>query len=251
VKKKANGRDSAMVGKPGGIPAAAAPPERPAAPAMSTPPRDRTRPQLKPIRIKKEWLWLGLGAALVAAGVVAGWLWQADQRNTLLAFLTIAGFGSGGIMVYRSIQGQAKPGESRVVTIAKEGGAKAPTVDEAKTEKGEVNSLNIYAREYEGSIYPQKIAFEWVDNSIGQKQKCRNNGHWYYVHRWDIGKGQLVPFILPDTRFKDPAVVARYLALPAQRRYLRHRETLGKYIGPGILAALCIAAFVVIIALGG
>jgi len=193
---------------------------------------------------KQYWLWMSLGILLLLAGVGVGYLWMADQRNSLLALATIAVWGGGGYLMYRQLKGDIRGGDDRVVVIPGE---------KVKGKAGPINSLNIYAKKDEHSdiIYPEKIAFEWEENPRGQPQKCLNTGKWYYVHLFDIASGQLIPFILPDIKYSDPARMARYLDLPAQKKYMRHRESLGKYIGPGILAALCVVGFIVIIALGG
>lgn len=193
---------------------------------------------------KQYWLWMGLGILLLLAGVGLGYLWMADQRNSLLALATIAVWGGGGYLIYRQLKGQVKGEDHQIIVIPGEN---------IKTKTGSVNSLNIYAKKDDSTsiIYPEKIAFEWVEKPRGQPQKCLNTGKWYYVHLFDIASKKLIPFTLPDIRYSDPALMARYLDLPAQKKYMRHRESLGKYIGPGILAVLCIVAFVVIIALGG
>lgn len=193
---------------------------------------------------KQYWLWMGLGALLLLAGVGLGYLWMADQRNSLLALATIAVWGSGGYLIYRQLKGQVRGEDHQVIVIPGEN---------IKSKTGSVNSLNIYAKKDDstGIIYPEKIAFEWVEDPRGQPQKCLNTGKWYYVHLLDIASGKLIPFTLPDIRYSDPALMARYLDLPAQKKYMRHRESLGKYIGPGILAVLCVVGFIVIIALGG
>ena len=113
--------------------------------------------------------------------------------------------------------------------------------------------MNIYAAHDEdiGAVVPQRIVFENVYKPAGQPQRCLNTNKDYYVHMWDIKKSRLVPFVLADRKYTDPSILARYLGLPAQRKYLRNRESLMKLIGPGILAVAVIGAFITIIALSG
>ena len=133
-----------------------------------------------------------------------------------------------------------KPSDSRVVAS----GGKKVNIN--------ANVLNIYANvDDNGNHYAENIEFDYHDNPQGQLWQCMNNGKHYRVNIWDLKLKRLVPFTLPDAKYVDPAFMARYLELPAQRKYLRHHDTMMKYIGPGILALLDVAGFIAIIALSG
>lgn len=191
---------------------------------------------------KLGFMALAAGMAVLAIFIGAIWMRSASMRNPFPGLIAVGMLAGAGYLVYW----QMKSGDSGSSVIVLQGGlAKPPT--------GPINSLNIYAYKEDatGAIFPEKIAFEWLENPQGQPQQCLNTGRWYFVHIWDIAKACLVPFHLPDAKYSDPALLARYLELPAQKKYLKHREGLGKYIGPGILAALNVATFILIIILAG
>lgn len=180
--------------------------------------------------ISKQWLWLGLGFVLLAAGIGLGFLWMQDKRNPFWAFLTLATVAAGVFIIYRNI----KPKEKSI-----------PVLLPGKKITESVVCLNIYAKKNdEGIVYPEQIVFELTTKPEGQPNQCINTGQYYPVNIWDIDKHKLVPFVLPDEKYTDPAFLARYLEQPAQKKYLQHRESLMKYIGPGILAILIIVGFI-------
>jgi hypothetical protein len=196
-----------------------------------------------PGRSKNQWLLMGLGLACILMGILAGYYYMQDQRNMFLAILMLAALSGG---VYLIITQYRKTGDQVVIIPGQVDGKKSGKIKVA-------NSLNIYGKKNEltGTYYAEKIAFEMVKDPKGQPQQCINTGKYYYVHIWDIDRGILVPLVLPDTKYTDPAKMARYLELPDQKKYLRHREGLMKYIGPGILALMDAGGFITIIALGG
>jgi hypothetical protein len=118
---------------------------------------------------------------------------------------------------------------------------------------GNINSLNIYARagvEDEKPIVPIIANFEYVKSPLGQPWKLTNDGRHYHLHIIDIQTGNLRAFGLQDAAYVDPAIFARFLENPAQKRYIEYvRESLAKWIGPGILAVMDCVGFVMIIIL--
>ena len=200
--------------------------------------------------INRYWLLVGLAMGLFALSIVLGNFWFANPTNQIVGIITVALFIGGAWLTRRQIKHRHDiTGNAKVNIIP----AKASPVDSGVEQttvpsNGHIpNSLNIYATKNDDVIMAQKIAFENVYEPMGQPQKCLNTGKFYYVHIWDIAKSRLVPFILPDTKFTDPAIMARYLGLPSQKKYLRHRESLMHYIGPGILAVMCVAGLIAII----
>ena len=206
-------------------------------------------------KINRYWVVLGIGLGCLVFGVVFGAIWMANPLNQALGLLTIALFIAGVILCIRQFRHRHDIGEVTAVNITvaavvKEG--EKPASQEV-IGVGTINCLNIYAGLDAdiGKVVAQKVVFEAMVNPMGQPQRCLNLGKDYYVHIWDIEKGRLVPFILPDSKYTDPSILARSLALPAQRKYLRNRESLLRLIGPGLLFVGVLIGFITIIALSG
>lgn len=210
----------------------------------------------KPVRkvwrlpINRYWLLLGGGLVSLGLGVWVGGLWLASPDLLVLGFLTIALFIGGVVLVIRQVKHRHDVGGGATVNIGQVPGVGAEQVGGNGSTP---NSLNIYAAYDEdiGAVVPKRIVFENIYKPVGQPQRCLNTNKDYYVHIWDITKSKLVPFVLKDRKYTDPSILARYLGLPAQRKYLRNRESLMKLIGPGILAVAVIFALITIIALSG
>lgn len=216
-------------------------------------PEEPQQPAKKWLRIPKfnyYWLWLGIGIGSLGLAVWIGSLWLASPDILALGILTIALFGGGGILVKRQIKHRGDIKGEVLVNIGQVSGV---SNDQVGKNGFKPNSLNIYAIRDEdvGAVVPQRIVFENVYQPLGQPQRCLNTNKDYYIHIWNIEKSRLVPFMLPDRKYTDPSILARYLGLPAQRKYLRNRESLIKLIGPGILAVGVIVGFITIIALSG
>ena len=208
--------------------------------------------------INRYWIILGIGLGCLVFGVVFGAIWMANPLNQFLGILTIALFMAGVIICIRQFRGRHNIGEGATVnitaptTVTVKEGEPQPQKQEVIKE-GTINSLNIYAGMDAdiGKVVAQRVVFEAMVSPMGQPQRCLNLGKDYYVHIWDIKKGRLVPFILPDSKYTDPSILARSLALPAQRKYLRNRESLLRLIGPGLLIVGVLVGFITIIALSG
>jgi transcriptional regulator with XRE-family HTH domain len=178
------------------------------------------------------------GACLIGLGVFVAATFGLNSRDPYPALIAIVGITGGGFLIYL----QARPSGERVV------------VSPRAKPKGQCNSLSIYARKetINGKviIFPDYVTFELLDKKDchGQPQQCLNDGKFYYVHIYDINTKELKAFVLPDTKYVDPAIAARYLQLPAQRRYLRHRTSLLKAVSPWVLGALVLFGFIALIA---
>lgn len=206
-------------------------------------PKDITEP--KPAKqFDTRLLELIGGLLTIAAAIGSGALWMQNERNQMLAMLTIGLFGGGVYLLYRYLH---KPDTSTVIVMPGSTGGKVTKVT------GPVNSLNIYAQRDDatGIVFPEKVSFEWVEHPLGQPWHCLNTDKHYFVHRWDIDRSALVPFVLPDAKYTDPALLAEYLSLEDEKRYMRHRPSLMHYIGPAIMGIMVGVGFLVIIILGG
>ena len=200
--------------------------------------------------INRYWVLLSGGLGLLGLGVWVGGLWLASPDLLALGFLTIVLLIGGVVLVIRQVKHRHDVGGGAMVNI---GQVPSVAAEQVGGNGSTPNSLNIYAANDEdiGAVVPKRIVFENVYEPVGQPQRCLNTNKDYYVHIWSIEKNKLVPFVLPDLKYTDPSILARYLGLPAQRKYLRNRESLIKLIGPGILAVAVIGAFITIIALSG
>jgi len=201
----------------------------------------------------KYWLLLGFGVLILTVSIIIGVIWQSMPENKVIGMTTVILFIGGGLLVWRQLKHwrddrggiEVKIGDVSITTneekaLASDNGSHTP------------NSVNIYAnKDEDGNVMPLRIAFEYVEDPLGQPQRCLNTGKYYYIHIWDIVGEKLLPFMLPDRKFVDPAKLARYLGLPAQKKFLRHRESLMKLVGPGLLTVGVVAGFIVIIAMSG
>lgn len=197
------------------------------------------------------WWWVAALVCIILV-VTLGSYWFATPSNhfvgVIVALLAVVSF----VLIRRQIKHRHDIKFREVAVNIDTNGVKGKV--EVKDNGNLPNSLNIYAykdKDEEDKVYPLKLAFENVYEPAGQPQRCLNDNKDYFVNISDVGTKKLKPFILPDSRYTDPSIMARYLNLPAQRKYLRHRESLMKYIGPGLLLVANIGAFIAIIALGG
>lgn len=176
----------------------------------------------------KRWTYLVAGLVCIFIGVVVGMLWSDQRENMLLTVVVIMAWPGGIYLIYRSF----KKSDTDVVIV----GADKPTTA--------VNSLNIYAKKDKstGKIYPEKIAFEWINEPMGQPQQCTNNGRWYYVHIWDIETNLLKAFTLPDNQYFDPREFANVIRMPAHNKLFEQELTLLQKASPFIMVAVFVIA---------
>lgn len=215
-----------------------------------------------PSFISRKWMGIGGGIVSILLGIAAGNAWiHLKQGNNFLGIFVMLLIGGGiygviwgirqgiergsSVVVVRP-EGDAVPSDKAVVpaeTQALELAAKGRGVKNvAAAVVGNVNSLNVYAREGvgdENEIVPVITRFEWTDKPLGQPWKLTNDGHYYYFHVIDIKTGNFRAGTLKDAKYVDPSIFARFLENPAQKRYIEYmRESLAKWIGPGILALM-------------
>lgn len=161
---------------------------------------------------------------IVALGLVVPLyqLYLIDRANPLVVVGLIGCFIGSGFLLHRGW----RAGRQEEAVIV---GAEKPA--------GPINSLNIYARKDEdtGQIYPEKIAFEWVDEPEGQPWQCLDDGNWYHLNIWDIVAGKLKPFILPDSQYFDPREFANVITMPAHKKLFERRQSLFQKIAPWIM----------------
>lgn len=102
-------------------------------------------------------------------------------------------------------------------------------------------------------IYPDKIVFEDVYEPKGYPWQCTNDNKKYYVNIWSEVKKALIPFVLPDQQYYDPAVFAeRVLALPAHRKIFERKETMFHKLKTGLLVlTIGIIIFLILTTTGG
>jgi hypothetical protein len=207
--------------------------------------------------LNRYWLLLISGLFSFILSIVVGIFWQSMPENQLVGMLAVVLFIAGVILIWRQFKHRHEVwGGGVEVNImqtnmgtAKSGKGVAPT--RLSGGDGKPNSIVITATKDEdtGQVMPESIAFANLYKPKGQPVKVLNFNEFYHVQIWNIDKKRYAPLILPDRKFTDPAVMARYLSLPAQRKYLRHRESLMRFVGPGLLAVGVVVGFITIIAL--
>jgi hypothetical protein len=188
----------------------------------------------------KRWAFVILGVWLIGGGVALGAIWMDNPESTILGIACIAAIIGGVWLVYSRLRAPTPTGSVIVATGGPTGGRKSTA-----------NSLNIYVKKDEdtGDVVPDRVVFEDMAKPMGQPQHCLNDNKWYHVHIWDLEKRSLRAFSLPDAQYSDPAILARYLEQPAQKRYLRHRPSLLRFVGPGILALMVGLGFILLVIL--
>lgn len=202
-------------------------------------------PKIK-IALNRYWLLVLAGiVSLIVGGVVCA-VWMSSPTNQLLGMVTLAAFIGGAWLLWRQFRHRHELGTGATVSIAD-----IASGGNGKVDMKSANTLIIEAKLDEDLevVIPQRVAFVNRNNPGGQPWKCRNNGQNYFVEIWDIAKHKFLPFLLPDQEYTDPAFMAKYLDQPAQTKFMQHRESLMKYIGPGLLVVANIGAIIGIVAL--
>lgn len=194
--------------------------------AVADKPEDIAQPEIEPdttpeINIKKSggriWWMVAVGACLVVMGF-AGFVYFATSQNMAIGLFSVLAVIGGGFLAYHGFKTKD---EGIIIT---QNGVEAPTIT--------ANSLN---------IYPDSIKFEELprDQLKGQPRRCRNDGKYYWVNIWGTsfkGKSEgLVPFVLPDTQYRDPKEFANNLNIPAHRDLFAREASLLEKISPGLI----------------
>lgn len=186
-----------------------------------------------------DWTRLAWLAGAIVAGVIGFMLasaWSDNRSSAILAMGPILLFPAAGYGIYRAIKGKEK---SAVIVV------------EGKAEKGKpFNSLDIYAMKLDDTdeIIPVAVKWEYVENPVGQPWQCTNNGKWYHVQIWDIFKGCLTQFRLPDSQYFDPREFANVIKMPAHQKLFERQATLMQKIAPAIMVLAFVASIVGFIA---
>lgn len=161
----------------------------------------------------RRWWMVGLGVALLAVGFWLGGMWGEQRQNMFLALMVIAAVPGGVFLIWQGI----KKVDAAVVIV---GTAKDKQIKQA-------NCLNIYAsRDSEGQVSADRLEFSEVYNPQGQPQQCLNDGKWYYVNIFDLNKKRLIPYILPDNTYIDPAEFGNVIEMPAHRKLYQQEVSL-------------------------
>jgi drug/metabolite transporter superfamily protein YnfA len=187
----------------------------------------------------KDLLIYFLAGVMVVCGGILVFLWYSAPRE--FAFFGVIGVGvvaTGGYLLYANMNTVKS---SAVVNIGK-----------TYEISGQENCLNLYARKNSlGKVVLDKLIFETMTKPEGQPHQVLNNNKHYYFNKWNMEKNKIEPLELADEPSIPPDVLAKYIELPAQRKYLKHRDSMMKMIGPVVLAVFNIITFFVIIALSG
>ena len=204
-----------------------------------------TKQDNKVKRSAREWLLLTCGAVMLISGAGLLWLWSMNTRDPLSATAGMGLIAGGGYLIYTNLFTQ---GTGVKVNI---------TGDIVLT--GRENCINYYVTKNEdGSYSPDKLVFEEKPKDElkkigGQPHQLINNGKYYFLNRVVYNKNDSVlkSWELKDSPGISPEALAKYIELPGQRAYLKHRDSVLKMIGPALLTILNIVGLIVIIALAG
>lgn len=222
--------------------------------AVAKQPKQRTQARVSVGDLfHNRWLMVGLFSFTFLLSVFVGNWWLHNPNMIVGGVVLILFFGSPP-MIWRSWRSDGGTGRrnasTRVVDNTQSGESAGTRVGGVKNDAplltGTVNAFNIYVRKGnpargESQIVPVLAKFEHMDEDklLGQPRQLRNNKKWYHVHV--IGPDGDTPraFTMADAAFIDPGLMARYLDAPCQRSYIEFvRETLLKWVGPGLLAII-------------
>jgi len=104
-------------------------------------------------------------------------------------------------------------------------------------------------------IYPDRIAFAYIENAPGQTQKCFNDGKFYHVLCPGEKEGQFQEFTLPDDdekeRYFDPQEFANPVTMPSNKKYFTWSASTMQKISVGIMALVIVGLIIGLVAMGG
>lgn len=210
-----------------------------------------------------KWLVIGLAAFGFLGSLGLGNMWlKAKNPNMALGILVIVLFAGCPILIWRAARSSGGTGRRNASTRVMrpvEMNADGPTLaevaesgkvrgvkNEAPKLEGEVNAFNIYVRLGkqdlgENHLVPVMAEFAHMERRelLGQPKMLLNDRKYYHVHILGPEANAIRAFALNDAAFVDPALMARYLDAPCQRSYVEFiRETMAKWVGPGLLALM-------------
>ena len=204
---------------------------------------------------KARLLYFAGGITLLVVFFYAAQLWAGQRESLFLTVGTIGLIVGSVFLLYRGVK-SIRRGDAVVI------GEKKPTIT--------ANSCNIYVKKDKesGRILPSKIAFELIDTEgkvlteaplldkpaempDGQPWQCLNDGNWYYLNYFDLTKGKLRPFALPDSQYFDPAEFGNVIMMPAHKLLFERRLSLLQRVGPWVMVlAFLISIFGILVAGG-
>lgn len=173
------------------------------------------------------WWQVILGIILLVVAAVFAMMYTKNMTNSFLAFGFVL---SGGAAVLFLFMGLRK----------REEGMQLNRFGQGKKKNFKANCLNIYYG-YDAETkkyFCQRVAFEWMEpDKIKSEspQQCLDDGKWYYVHIFDPVKSQYLPFRLPDTQYYSPKEFVNPLVMPASRKVLKPKPSLGEKVRPILL----------------
>ena len=208
---------------------------------------DKPSPKTTPLKVKniggRKWWQVFLGLALLGGAILTAIIYMSNPNNMMLAVFFVA-LGGGGVLFL--FIGLKKRDEG--IKFVRPGSGKAPV-------KINANALNIYyGKDENGKVFCDRITFEeMAEKDIKSKhpQRCLDDGKWYYVHIYDPNKKELVPFTLPDTQYYDPREMVNPATMPATKKVLKPKPTLGEKLRPVLLVVAIGILGIIFIATGG
>lgn len=222
-------------------------------------PRQRT---VSSFNFNNKWLVIGLALIGWLASLGLGNMWLTNSNIALGLFVVILFFGCP-IVIWRTAKSNGfsrrQRSSTRVVrpadmqtpgttaVVATEVNAKSRGVKNlAVSVEGEVNAFNVYVRHGNPNLGENQIVpvlAEWChmdeDKLLGQPKMLLNDKKWYHMHILGPEPNTTRAFTLTDEAYVNPGFMSRYLDAPCQRSYVDFvRETMAKWVGPGMLALM-------------
>ncbi len=101
-------------------------------------------------------------------------------------------------------------------------------------------------------IYPTKHQYEYIEEQIALSVTRRNDDRKYMLLQWDVKEQKLVEFVLPDkVNYQRPELVNIPLAMPANHKVFRRRESMLKQVTPMILlGGIAVVGILMVMTLG-
>lgn len=189
-------------------------------------------------------LWYLAAGACILLGIL-GLYFYSQTMAIGFALMVLLGLGAGGVIIYWQYQKSSYHGNSTYSV----GGKK-----QAAFKLTDENCLVLYPLiDESGKVQNDAIKFEKRPEKelTGRPWLYRGNNQSYYLNKLDLVKQAAVPYVLKDRVYKDPAGLAESLQSRAIRVYMKHRESLWKYVGPTILVIAFVVECIMIIAIGG
>jgi len=218
--------------------------------AVAEPPRPEPKPtKTKPEKPKQPKPPADKGAmarfGMIAGGIVllmlGGSMVVLGKSSAPIIGMGVFSVLGGGYLGFKGFKYEG--GSTPVATVVTPAGVVA-TDKKGKVVTAKPNSLN---------IYPDRVAFEYVENPPGLPQRFRRDNKQYFINQWDEVNQKFVRFVPPDTTYLDPKLAAIPLYMPANRRLFRKRnEGLLKQLTPwAIVVAMLIVGFLMMTIGGG